>query len=242
MFASRRRTLFLGLGGVAFIVGIALLSVGIYAALNTDNGPPVSDAPVVRVSDILTSTSTPGTATTTPIPTPTPLPPFGDEAYTMVIDKLGINAPVETFGLDDQQVPEIPTGPDAAQVVAWYNFSAKPGTGSNAVFAGHVTWYGTAVFYRLTDLGLGDEIRLKGADGTELTYKVSNVFRVLSTDPDARALMFGTSQDIMTILTCDGVFTKDANNHVAGGDYDHRLVIRADLVNLTHGTGAAGAG
>ena len=242
MFASRRRTLFLGLGGVAFVAGIALLSLGLYSALNQDNGPPVSDAPVVRVSDILTPTATPAAATTTRIPTPTPLPPFADEAYTMVIDKLGIDAPVETFGLDDQQVPQIPTGPDAAQVVAWYNFSAKPGTGSNAVFAGHVTWYGTAVFYRLTDLGLGDEIRLKGADGTELTYKVSNVFRVLSTDPDARALMFGTSQDIMTILTCDGVFTKDPNNHITGGDYDHRLVIRADLVNVTHGTGAASAG
>jgi hypothetical protein len=46
----------------------------------------------------------------------------------------------------------------------------------------------------------------------------------------------------MTILTCDGVFTKDANNHVTGGDYDHRLVIRADLVNLTRGMGAPGAG
>jgi LPXTG-site transpeptidase (sortase) family protein len=236
LFASRRRTLFLGLGGVAFVAGIALLSLGVYSALNNDSGPPVSDAPVVRVSDILTPTATPAVATTTPIP------PLGDEAYTMVIDKLGIDAPVETFGLDNQQVPEIPTGPDAAQVVAWYNFSAKPGTGSNAVFAGHVTWYGAAVFYRLTELGLGDEIRLKGADGTELTYKVSNVFRVLSTDPDARALMFGTQQDIMTILTCDGVFTKDPNNHVTGGDYDHRLVIRADLESVTHPTSTPGAG
>jgi LPXTG-site transpeptidase (sortase) family protein len=242
LFASRRRTLFLGLGGVAFVAGIALLSLGLYSALNQDNGPPVSDAPVVRVSDILTPTVTPAVASTTPIPTPTPLPPFGDEAYTMVIDKLAIDAPVETFGLDDQQVPQIPTGPDAAQVIAWYNFSAKPGTGSNAVFAGHVTWYGAAVFYRLTDLGLGDEIRLKGGDGTELTYKVSNVFRVLSTDPDARALMFGTSQDIMTILTCDGVFTKDPNDHVTGGNYDHRLVIRADLESVTHPTSAPGAG
>jgi Sortase (surface protein transpeptidase) len=242
LFASRRRILFLGLGGAAFVVGIALLSLGVYSAFNSDNGPPVSDAPVVRVSEILTATPTPAVATTARIPTATPLPPFGDEAYSMVIDKLGIDAPVETFGLDANEVPEIPTGPDAAQVVAWYDFSAKPGTGSNAVFAGHVTWYGAAVFYRLTDLGLGDEIKLHGADGTELTYKVSNVFRVLSTDPDARALMFGTPQDIMTILTCDGVFTKDPNNHVTGGDYDHRLVIRADLESVTHPAGAPGAG
>ena len=105
-----------------------------------------------------------------------------------------------------------------------------------------MTWFGAAVFYTLTDLGLGDEIRLKGADGTELTYKVSNVFRVLSTDPDARALMFATSSDIMTILTCDGVFTFDPNDHVAHGNYDHRLVIRADLISVTAGTGTGAAG
>jgi LPXTG-site transpeptidase (sortase) family protein len=159
-----------------------------------------------------------------------------------VIDKIGVDAPVETFGLDNQQVPEIPTGDNAAHVVAWYDFSARPGTGSNAVFAGHVTWYGPAVFYSLTDLKLGEQIKLDGVDGTELTYRISNIFRVLSTDPDARALMFATSQDIMTILTCDGVFTPDPNNHVEGGDYDHRLVIRADLESVTHATPAPGAG
>jgi LPXTG-site transpeptidase (sortase) family protein len=244
LFVSRRRTLFFGLGGAAFVVGIALLSLGVYSALNSDNGPPVSDAPVVRVRDILTPTATPAVATTTRIPTPTPLPPFGNEAYTMVIDRIGVDAPVETFGLDANQVPEVPTGPGQGpgKIVAWYNFSAKPGTGSNAVFAGHVTWNGAAVFYRLTELTLGDEITLHGVDGTELTYKISDVFRVLSTDPDARVLMFGTPQDIMTILTCDGVFTKDPNNHVTGGDYDHRLVIRADLESVTHPTGAPGAG
>ncbi len=241
MFSARRRKLFLGLGGVTFVIGIALLSFGVYTALNSDDGAPTSDAPVVRVSDILTPTPV-GTTTAASV-TPTPLPPFGDEAYRMVIDKIGVDAPVETFGLDDQQVPEIPTGPGQApgQIVAWYDFTAKPGTGSNAVFAGHVTWNGAAVFYSLTDLTLGDEIKLDGADGTELTYKTSNIFRVLATDPDARALMFATSSDIMTILTCDGVFTPNPNEPT-GGDYDHRLVIRADLISVTPGTAPAGAG
>ena len=116
--------------------------------------------------------------------------------------------------------------------------TAKPGVGSNAVFAGHVTWFGEAVFYNLPNITLGDEIKLRGQDGTELVYDVSNVFRVLATDPDARLLMSATSQDILTILTCDGIFTPDPNNHVTGGDYDHRLVIRANLVSVTHAAGA----
>jgi LPXTG-site transpeptidase (sortase) family protein len=235
----QRRRLFFGVGGVAFVAGIGLLVFGAYNVLFGDDGPPVSDAPIVAVSDFITPT--PVTTPSPLSPTPTPLPPLGDEPYDLIIDKIGVDAPVSAFGLDDQAVPEIPTGPDAASVVAWYEFTAKPGVGSNAVFAGHVTWFGEAVFYHLPDVTIGDDIKLRGQDGTELRYRVSNVFRVLATDPDARLLMSGTSTDMLTILTCDGVFTVDPNDHIAHGNYDHRLVIRADLVSVTHGT-SAGAG
>ena len=129
MFSAHRRNLLLGLGGVTFVVGIALLSFGIYSALNPGDGnPPVSAAPVVSVADFLKSPTPVPTQSDQP-PTPTPLPPLGDGAYNIVIDKIGVDAPVETFGLDDQQVPEVPTGADAGQIVAWYDFTSKPGTG-----------------------------------------------------------------------------------------------------------------
>lgn len=230
------RGLFFGLGGVALVVGVGFLAFGAYNVFFGDDGPPVSDAPIVAAEDFLTQTTV---STQSPFsPTPTPLPPLGDEPYQMLIDKIGVNAPVSAYGLDEQAVPEIPTGADAVSTVAWYKFTAKPGVGSNAVFAGHVTWFGEAVFYRLPDVSLGDEIKLRDQDGTELLYRVSNVFRVLASDPDARAVMSATSSDVLTIITCDGVFTPDPNDHVSGGNYDNRLVIRADLVSVTHGVGA----
>jgi LPXTG-site transpeptidase (sortase) family protein len=231
-----RRGILFGLGGIAFAIGVGLLALGAYNVFFGDNGPPVSNAPVLAAGDLQSQTpvSTPSASS----PTPRPVPPLGDEPYQMIIDKLGVHAPVQTFGLDENQVPETPSGPDAAQVVAWYEFTAKPGVGSNAVFAGHVTWFGEAVFYRLPDLALGDDIRLRGDDGTELLYRVSNVFRVLASDPDSRFVMSPTSSDILTIITCDGVFTPDPNNHISGGDYDHRLVVRANLVSVTHGASA----
>ena len=142
-----RRPLFFGLGGVAFAIGVGLLAFGTYNAFFGDDGPPVSDAPVVDASDLRSPTPV---ATDVPVQPHAyaPCHPLGDEPYQMIIDKLGVNAPVSAFGLDAQAVPEIPTGPDAASIVAWYKFTAKPGTGSNAVFAGHVTWYGAAVFYQ----------------------------------------------------------------------------------------------
>jgi len=231
----RRRGLFLGVGGVAFALGIGLLAFGAHNVFFRDDGPPVSDAPLLAVSDFLTPTPV---STRSPFsPTPTPLPPLGDEPYDLIIDKIGVDAPVSAYGLDEKAVPEVPTGPDAASVVAWYKFTAKPGVGSNAVFAGHVTWFGAAVFYYLPDVDLGDEIKLRGLDGTELVYRVSNVFRVVANDPNSRLLMSATPSDILTIITCDGVFT-DTGDPTFGGEYDHRLVIRADLMSVTHGTGA----
>jgi LPXTG-site transpeptidase (sortase) family protein len=224
----RQRWILIAAGGAGFAVGVVLLAFGIYTSLNDDGGPPVSDAPIIDAASLPTAT-----AALEDTETPPPEPPLGDEPYRMVIEKIGVDAPVRAFGLDEEQAPEIPTGDDAASVVAWYDFSAKPGVGSNAVFAGHVTWFGNAVFYSLPDLVNGDQIILRGEDGTQLTYAVSNVFRVRADDPNGRDVMFPTSADVLTIITCDGVFTPDPNDHEAGGNYDNRLVVRADLVSVS---------
>jgi LPXTG-site transpeptidase (sortase) family protein len=229
-----KRRIYLGIGGIALVAGVALLAVGLMSTLGGGDDRP--DIQVVALTD----TPTPAPTTLAEDKTPGP-PPLGEKPYEMVIDKIGVDAPVQAFGLDDQQVPLIPTGDDAAQVVAWYNFSAQPGTGSNAVFAGHVTWFGEAVFFNLSSLVAGDQIKLKGTDGTELLYAVSDVFAVDENDPNGRDVMFGTPDDVITIITCDGTFIPDPNDHVAAGHYAQRAVVRAKLQSVTPGAGA-GAG
>jgi LPXTG-site transpeptidase (sortase) family protein len=146
----------------------------------------------------------------------------------MVISKLGVDAPVDTYGLDANAVPEVPTGDDAAEIVAWYNFSAQPGVGSNAVFAGHVTWNGPGVFFKLTTMVPGDEVKLVGQDGEELLYRVTDVFSVDPNDPESLSVMASTPEDVITIITCDGAYT-DTNDPVFGGEYSARLVVRGAL-------------
>jgi LPXTG-site transpeptidase (sortase) family protein len=239
--ANTPRKLLFGLGAVSFVGGVTLLGFAFVSAISGGDGR-TEGPPVVQVLTSPTPTIAPRTDTATPAPTPVPSPPLGDSPYQMIISKLGVSAPVETFGLDDKQAPEVPTGDDAADVVAWYNFSARPGTGSNAVFAGHVTWFGPAVFYNLTSIAAGDEITLLGQDGTKLVYKVSDIFSVdPTTDPHAVDVMFATPSDVLTIITCDGTFTKDPNDHVFGGDYNHRLVVRAALSSVTPGSANAAA-
>ena len=231
---SKRKRLFLGVGGVAFVIGIALLAFGGYSALS--GGDDHKAEQVVHIT--IAPSPSPAPTHATAVPTPVPTPPLGDNPYTMVIDKIGVDAPVQAFGLDDQQVPEVPTGDDAAGIVAWYNFTAKPGTGSNAVFAGHVTWFGAAVFYSLTSLATGDEIKLRGQDGTLLTYKISDMFDVDASDPNSVQVMGSTTTDTLTIITCDGTFT-DTGDPVFGGEYNNRLVIRAGLESVTPGSAVA---
>lgn len=235
----KRNKLLLGGSGVAFVIGLALLGSAAFSALS---GGGQKTEVLVHLTAIPSPTATPVPITAAPTPTPAPPPPLGDNPYTMVIDKIGVNAPVEAFGLDANQVPEVPTGPGQGpgQIVAWYNFSAKPGTGSNAVFAGHVTWNGAAVFINLTSVAVGDEVKLQGQDGTVLTYKVSDVFDVDPSDPNSTQVMAASSIDEMTIITCDGTTT-----HVGGTfgvEYSNRLVIRAGLESITPGAAVAAAG
>jgi len=220
---SPARRILLALGGLTLAAGIGLLIVGVMTASGGDGRKAVA------VRDITPSptrnvTPTPVPATATPVPTP----PLGDQPYNMVIEKIGVDAPVVEEGLDENAVPIVPTGPGAEDIVVWYNFSARPGLGSNAVFAGHVTWNGSAVFFQLTSVVPEDIIRLKGTDGIELVYKVEDVFNVDVNDPNALDVMKSTDKDVITIITCDGDFV-DTDDPVFGGDYPLRLVVRAAL-------------
>ena len=152
------------------------------------------------------------------------------ESYRMIIEKIGVDAPVAVYGLDENRVPIVPTGPDASQVVAWYDFSQKPGSGGNAVFAGHVTWNGQAVFYSLTSVQAGDIIKFRDNGGREIAYRVTSNALMDPNDPNALQMMYPTSNDVVTIITCGGSFYH-TGDPVFGGDYTNRIVVRGELVS-----------
>ena len=103
-----------------------------------------------------------------------------------------------------------------------------PGTGSNAVFAGHVTWNGRAVFSDLDNVTVGERISLSGGDGKELVYIVSDTYLVDPNDPTSISVMAATETDVITIITCSGTFYY-TGDPVYGGEYTQRRIIRAAL-------------
>lgn len=240
--ARRPLTSFLfAIGGISFVAGLLLLSFGAWSALSgsSRSGPPV----IVNLGDSADVTSFLDLSTSAPLTDSTaetlrPTTPLGDSAYRIAIDGIGVDAPVYTYGLDADAIPQVPTNP---WDVAWYDFSARPGTGSNAVFAGHVTWNGPAVFYDLQTLELGDMVRLVGDDGVELSYRVSDKFSIDPTDPESLKVMYATDTDIITLITCGGTFFP-TDDQIAGVDYTLRVIVRGELVGTTDEVASSGAG
>jgi len=159
-----------------------------------------------------------GEPTTTPTPSRVTLPPV-----RLLIPAIGVDAPVTVKGLRPDAVMDVPDGPED---VAWYNFTARPGMGGNAVLSGHLDYrnYGAAVFWRLKELREGDIVEVRLADGSVLRYRVS-----LKLSYDARMapvpeIVGPTSKEVVTLITCEGTFDSGSRN------YSHRLVVRAERI------------
>lgn len=158
---------------------------------------------------------------------PTPSPTTNAPTVRMTIETIDVDAPVVTMGLEDGGIPEVPLN---GEDVAWYDFSTRPGEGSNAVFAAHVTWSkAPAVFWDLKELKEGDTIRLAALDGTEYVYRVFASYEVDPDDPDSLKVMAPTDRDIVTLITCGGTWVPDPSERF-GGDYTARLIVQAELV------------
>ena len=224
-----RRRLLLGAGLVLFAAGATILALGLvnYFNNNTAAQPPevamdfadlIPDPPkgIEDVEGLPVS-----------IPYYNPYPRV-TAPLRIVIDKIEVNAPIVELGLDGNDVPQVPLN---GQDVAWYNFSAKPGAGSNAVFAGHVAWPGTAaVFAHLDRVQPGDTVRLISEDGREYTYEVTANFLVDPLDPESLKVMAPTPTDTITLITCGGTWIPDPSERF-GGSYNSRTIVQAKLLD-----------
>ena len=232
-------------GVVTFVAGAALFSIGMVGVFSDDNSIPEVNVPPLSDDTDLNlrgdSTPEPVIETSSPTPTPQPTPILPKDGYRLVIDKLSIDGVVDTYGLDENAIPEVPIGDDAAQVVAWYDFSARPGIGSNAVFAGHNSWFGEGIFRYLGDLAPGDEVRLIDDGGTEMLYTITDVFSVDPENPESLQVMRATDKDVLTLITCSGSFV-NTGDPIFGGEFSDRTIVRADLTSVTADTVASVGG
>ena len=131
---------------------------------------------------------------------------------------------IESLGLYDVPVLNSDGQRALANGVVHVPGTSMPWSGTperNVYLAGHrLGWPGTAshlVFYRLDDLGDGDEILLRDRDGVKYEYRVIDTFVV---DP-AETWVMGRvrGRDLLTLQTCTPIPA-----------FDKRLIIRAERV------------
>ena len=240
----RTRALRLGAEG-CLVAAVVLLSTALVLALNqqptksalkegvvynvplTATASPLASA--TPSSDARTATALPPTESPTPqpteVPTPEPTPePSGAPVIRLMIPAIKVNAPISFKGVDAHGVME---DPNSWNDVAYYTFTGKPGfgTGNNAVFAGHVDYirHGTAVFWDLDKLKPGDQINVTLQDGTDYSYRVTQMVVYNADDAPVDAILGDTPNESVTLITCNGTFS--------AGEYNNRLVVRAERVD-----------
>jgi len=235
-FSSINRNL--AITGLVLFVSTLLLVAGlasIFIALSDDNVDLPSEG---SLEEILQEHEAAPAAESEALSEPdTPAP------TRIGIPIIAVDASVLTMGLDADSYPEVP---NAGDEVAWYNFSASPGRGSNAVFSGHVDWYywgmpAEGVFYHLRELQIGDQITLDLEDGSQLRYSVTGNVATAYDDPNVVDVMNPTSKDVLTLITCGGTWQNDYSDPL-GGNYSHRVIVRAERVlDLASGQAAGGS-
>lgn len=158
----------------------------------------------------------------------------GDEAvvlpFQIHIPAIAVAARVEVLEIVDGFLQDPSNGED----VAWYKETARAGTEGNAVYAGHLNWYGMpeAVFFAIDRLQLDDEILIRDGGCMEHRYLVEWVELIEVATADMEAITGQTDESILTLITCGGVWDP------AISQYRQRTVVRARLAGSEAGVSA----
>jgi LPXTG-site transpeptidase (sortase) family protein len=236
----------LRLGAVAFLVA-AIATFGVAVSLAVNRGPapqklargvvfsaPPAGTSTPAASPANSETPAPAAAETAPatvpptpqptwaVSTPSPTPdPSSAPIAKLQIPAIKVDAPISVKSVDANGVMQ---DPNSWNDVAWYNFTGRPGFGSgnNAVFAGHVDYirHGPAVFWDLNKLKPGDAVNVTLQDGTQYSYRVTQMAVYGGDDAPVDAIVGQTPTESVTLITCNGVFS--------AGHYNNRLVVRAE--------------
>ena len=213
------------LGAMLTVTAATLLVTGLVAIFTASGDHGAALPSEGTLEEILQDGAAPG-------PTAEPSGPPPPPPVRFAIPGIYIDAPVVTLGLGADNYPQVT---DRADQVAWYDFSAPPGRVGNAVFSGHVDWQTRSgapipgVFYRLRELAVGQPIVVTLEDGTRLQYRITGNVATEYDDPDVVKAMDVTAKDVITVITCGGTWVRDPSKE-QGGNYSHRVIVRAERV------------
>ncbi len=131
--------------------------------------------------------------------------------------------------------------PDNPHVIGWWEGGPEPGETGNVLLAGHRDYtdtqgnIGVGVCWLLDRTALGDFLILRDNEQREhYVYTVTEVVSVRWNDPNGVAYLRPSDTAIVTLVTCEGAFDRDANN------YSNRRIVVAEMTDIVPFTDEAG--
>ncbi|MCK1798520.1 class F sortase [Streptomyces sp. XM4193] len=144
-------------------------------------------------------------------------PVEGGRPVAVRIDGLGVDARVQTRGLDADgavDAPPLSQGDD----VAWYGGGPQPGAAGAALLVGHVdTATDKAVFFNLSSADPGTKVRVSREDGTVAEFTVEDV-EVVQREGFDPAKAYGErnrGRAELRLITCGGTFDRESRSYTA---------------------------
>ncbi|MCU1405580.1 MAG: sortase [Glaciihabitans sp.] len=99
--------------------------------------------------------------------------------------------------------------------VGWFTGGGKPGGFGPTVIAGHVdSRSGPAVFFRLTELVVGDRFSLTGIDGQVFNYEVYRAENHKKAEFPTTTVFGATLDDEVRLITCGGDYNQSIGRYV----------------------------
>jgi LPXTG-site transpeptidase (sortase) family protein len=208
--------------GALAAAGLALGKAATIAAPIDQAADPTPDPWEDGSCDNVTPTATPDDAEANddaPDGTPTAddvIPPV-----QILIPSINVDARVEVLEVVGGALQDPSNGDD----VAWYKETGRPGQKGNAVFAGHLNWYGQpeAVFFAIDKLEEGDEITVRDMGCGEFTYLVEWADLIQVKDTDMNEITGPSDEEMITLITCGGTWDPSIS------EYLERTVVRGRL-------------
>ena len=158
---------------------------------------------------------------TEPIPDHPPHSATSRPPVHVHVEAIDVDARVVPLGLDPDGHLEVP---DDFSAAGWWQGGAEPGEPGPTVVVGHVDSYqGPAVFHRLRDLEVGDEVVVTLDGGESLSYRVTGIQDVPKNHFPTEAVYGHTPRPTLRLITCGGPFDRITRH------YRDNTIVFADL-------------
>ncbi|HSX42380.1 MAG TPA: class F sortase [Candidatus Saccharimonadales bacterium] len=133
-----------------------------------------------------------------PVALPTPASPVSLSAPA-----IGLAAQIEKVGLTKNGAMAVPTNTNN---VGWFDQGYRPGEVGNAVLTGHVDtiWLQPAVFARLDQLKIGDEITVADQNNHQFTFKVRKIAHYDVKNLPLQTIFGSAPVPQLNLITCSG--------------------------------------